>query len=113
MCYIPAAMIGLILILDVAIPVVVCAIGAVASVAKGTGDGRLETVRARPAAFPYSFPAKPMAAKIFSLPARCGKLAQRLDLTEKYSSEEADFGAAEKDFPAFFLLAGKIAGGRV
>jgi len=71
-------MIGLILTLALAIRAVVCAIGAVASVAKGAGDGRLETVRARPAAFPYSFPAKPTAAKIFSLPARCGKLAQRL-----------------------------------
>src|SRR5438477_10738606 len=107
--YIAPAMIGLILTLALAIRAVVCAIGAVASVAKGAGDGRLETVRARPAAFPYSFPAKPTAAKIFSLPARCGKLAQRLDLTEKYSSEEADFGAQTKNFPAVSLVAGKIA----
>src|SRR5260370_27878870 len=106
--YIAPAMIGLILTLALAIRAVACAIGAVASVAKGAGDGRLEAVRARPAAFPCYFPAKPLAGKIFSLVPRCRKLAQRLDLTEKYSSEEADFGAEEKNFPALSLLAGKV-----
>src|SRR5260370_1906191 len=107
--YIAPAMIGLILTLALAIRAAVGAIGAVASVAKGAGDGRLEAVRARPAAFPCYFPAKPLAGKIFSLPARSGKLARTLDLTEKYSSEEADFGAEENNFPAFSRLAGKIA----
>src|SRR5258708_22651229 len=102
-------MMGLILTLALAFRAVVGAIGAVASVAKGAGDGRLEAVRARPAAFPCYFPAKPLAGKIFSLLARSRKLAQGLDLTEKYSSEEADFGAEEKNFPAFSLLAWKIA----
>src|SRR5260370_19600649 len=99
-------MIALILTLAVAIRPVARALGAVEVVAKGAGDGRLESVRARTVAFPCYFPAKPMAAKIFSLPARSGKLAQRLDLTEKYSSEEADFGAEQKDFPVFSLSVG-------
>src|SRR5260370_12648946 len=85
------AMIALILTLSLAVRAVVCAIGAVASVAKGAGDGRLEAVRARPVAFPCYFPAKPLAGKIFSLLARSGKLAQRIDLTEKYRSERAGF----------------------
>src|SRR5260370_23703443 len=98
------AMIALILTLSLAIRAVVCAIGAVASVAKGAGDGRLEAVRARPAAFPCYFPAKPLAGEIFSLLAPSPKLAQGLDLTEKYQAQEGDFGAEEQNFPAFSPL---------
>src|SRR5260370_13165012 len=97
--YIAPAMIGLILTLALAIRAVVCAIGAVASVAKGAGDGRLEAVRARPAAFPCYFPAKPLAGKIFSLLAPSPKLAPGLYLTEQYSSAEAAFAAHAENFP--------------
>jgi hypothetical protein len=104
-------MITLILTLALAIRAVVCAIGAVASVAKILpGDGLLEAVRTRPSRFPAISLLDPLAGKTFSLLARSGKLAQRIDLTKKYRSERADFRVETKNFPAFSRLAGKIAG---
>jgi len=111
--YIAPAMIGLSLTLALAIRAVVCAIGAVASVAKRAGDGRLEAVRARPAAFPCSFPARPAAGKIFSLPTGTVNLAQAIDITSKFRFNRADFGAETKNFPAFSPVGREDRGGGV
>jgi len=60
-------------------------------------------------AFPCCFPAKPVAGKMFSLPAGSGKLAQRFDVTPKFWSNREDFEAETKIFPAVSRSAGKIA----
>src|SRR5260370_23968836 len=95
------AMLALIFVLTLAIGSIALVIGAVASVEKAAVDGRLKAVSCSAVAFPCHFPARHLAGKIFSLLARLGKLAQRLDLTGEYPAERADFGAETKNFPAF------------
>src|SRR5437868_4006205 len=87
------AMLALIFVLTLAIRSIALVIGAVASVEKAAVDGRLKAVSCSAVAFPCHFPARHLAGKIFSLLARLGKLAQRLDLTGEYPAERADFGA--------------------
>src|SRR5947208_9732485 len=103
------AMLALIFVLTLAIRSIALVIGAVASVEKAAVDGRLKAVSCSAVAFPCHFPARHLAGKIFSLLARLGKLAQRLDLTGEYPAERADFGAETKSFPAFSRVAGKFA----
>ncbi len=102
-------MLALIFVLTLAIRSIALVIGAVASVEKAAVDGRLKAVSCSGVAFPCHFPTRHLAGKIFSLLARLGKLAQRLDLTGEYPAERADFGAETKSFPAFSRVAGKFA----
>src|SRR5260370_30802331 len=103
------AMLALIVVLALTTRSIALVIGAAASVEKASVDGRIKAVSCSPVAFPCHFPARHLAGKIFSLLARLGKLAQRLDLTGKYPAERADFGAETKNFPAFSRVAGKFA----